>query len=578
MSITHYDFEDLGTYMGKQYYIPDYQRDYSWDMTQLEDFWMDLLSVRNDSDDTEHFYGQVVVHKSLEKNGKNGKSKRYIIDGQQRTITSVIFLSVVRSYLGELSSEAKKGSNLESDISFDINDITTKNIGRYTNLRDERQLFLNDTDSKFFAEYIQSIEHSTLHFKDDRPSNVRIKKAYDYFTSEIKKELEGEEITVKYDLLKSYWKDLTDKFKVMYVETSDLNEAFIIFETLNDRGKSLATSDLLKNHLFSHAGKKDIDVVESNWSEMINDLGKADTTKFIRSFWNSRYSFVRERGLYKALKGSSISEVKLSEDLASLAKVYNNLETPKTGDYFENTEVRDDLISLNHLSAKAYYPIVLAIVSKRKDTSKLHEVLATLETLVVRNFVISGLTANKYEVFFAKAAMNYYSGSIDIEMLINSLNKKMVSDTEFKNNFTTAIVKQREVVRYLLRKLNSFCTKSDEVEVVKDNDAVHIEHIFPQRPHKDTWKRFDDVEGSEYLWRVGNLTLLSKNLNQKIANSDFSVKKKEAYEKSQIAITRELLNYDGWGPEEIDTRQKGFAELALSIWKRNVDRAVEVIE
>jgi len=578
MSITHYNFEDLDTYLGKQYYIPDYQRDYSWDMTQLEDFWFDLLSVGNDSDDSEHFYGQVVVHKSSEKDGEKAKNQRYIIDGQQRTITSVIFLSVIRNFLNKLSSDAKQGSDLKSDVGYDIDDITTKSIGRFTNRRDERHLFLNDTDSKFFADYIQSVEHSTLHFKEDRSSNVRIKKAYEYFSTEIQGELEGKESSARYELLKAYWKDLTEKFKVMYVETDDLNEAFIIFETLNDRGKSLATSDLLKNHLFSHAGKKDIDVVEGNWSEMVNDLGKADTTKFIRSFWNSRYSFVRERGLYKALKGSLVSEVKLSEDLSSLARVYNNLEFPKTGDYFENEEVRRDLISLNRLGAKSYYPIVLAIVSKGKDVSKLHKVLETLETLVVRNFVISGLTANKYEVFFAKAAMNYYSDVIDIETLINSLNKKMVSDSEFRNNFTTAIVKQREVIRYLLRKLNSVYVGFDEVEVVRDNDAVHIEHIFPQRPHKDTWTSFDDVESTEYLWRIGNLTLLSKKLNQKIANSDFDVKKEEAYEKSQIAITKELLNYTDWTPESIDDRQKGLAETALNIWKRTVDKKVEIIE
>lgn len=43
---------------------------------------------------------------------------------------------------------------------------------------------------------------------------------------------------------------------VMYVETDDINEAFIIFETLNARGKELETSDLLKNHVFRIGGPK----------------------------------------------------------------------------------------------------------------------------------------------------------------------------------------------------------------------------------------------------------------------------------------------------------------------------------
>ena len=32
----------------------------------------------------------------------------------------------------------------------------------------------------------------------------------------------------------------------MYIETDEINEDFIIFETLNARGKELETSDLLK--------------------------------------------------------------------------------------------------------------------------------------------------------------------------------------------------------------------------------------------------------------------------------------------------------------------------------------------
>ncbi|NLR10751.1 MULTISPECIES: DUF262 domain-containing protein [Lactobacillaceae] len=574
MSITNYNFEDLSTYLAKEYYIPDYQRDYSWDINQLEDFWFDLLSVQNDAEDAEHFFGQIVVHKSTE---QGTTTRNYIIDGQQRTITSVIFLSVVRNHLKKLLNGLEGKTDLSSDIGYDIQDITAS-IGRYTDRRDERHLVLNTIDRQFFADYIQSTTHGLSHFREDSTSNIRIRKAYDYFFDKLQKELEDKEQVEKFNLLSDRWKDLTKRFKVMYVETNDLNEAFIIFETLNDRGKSLATSDLLKNHLFSHAGKQNIEKVESNWSEMVNYLGKADTTKFIRSFWNSRQPFVRERGLYKALKGSSINEVKLSEDLANLAKTYNNLEFPKTSDYFDDGDIRTDLIALNHLGAKSYYPIVLAVVSKNKDISRLHDVLTAIETLVVRNFVISGLSANKYEIFFAKVAMSYSSDLIDIEALINSINKKMVSDSEFQNNFKTAIVKQREVIRYLLRKLNSAYTKSDELEVVKDNSVVHIEHIFPQRPHKNTWYKFDDVESSEFLWRIGNLTLLSNKLNQKIANSGFDVKKEEAYKISQIAITKDLLNFKDWTPQSIECRQDSFAKIATSIWIRTVKKEVEIVE
>ena len=49
----------------------------------------------------------------------------------------------------------------------------------------------------------------------------------------------------------------------MYVETTDINEAYIIFETLNARGKDLTTSDLLKNHIFQMGGKY-LETIQNN--------------------------------------------------------------------------------------------------------------------------------------------------------------------------------------------------------------------------------------------------------------------------------------------------------------------------
>ena len=87
----------------------------------------------------------------------------------------------------------------------------------------------------------------------------------------------------------------------MYVETDDINEAFIIFETLNARGKDLETSDLLKNHLFRVANKN-IEKIKRTWLETVDNLENIDITKFLRHYWNSRFSFTREKELYKKIQ------------------------------------------------------------------------------------------------------------------------------------------------------------------------------------------------------------------------------------------------------------------------------------
>lgn len=80
----------------------------------------------------------------------------------------------------------------------------------------------------------------------------------------------------------------------MYIETDEINEAFIIFETLNARGKELETSDLLKNHIFRHSNHK-LNLVKKDWDRTIENLNNVDPTKFIRHYWNSKYEFTREK-------------------------------------------------------------------------------------------------------------------------------------------------------------------------------------------------------------------------------------------------------------------------------------------
>ena len=87
----------------------------------------------------------------------------------------------------------------------------------------------------------------------------------------------------------------------MYVETDEINEAFIIFETLNARGCDLETSDLLKNHLFRISGKK-LEETKRVWIQTLDNLDGIDITKFLRHYWNSMEKFSREKDLYKNLR------------------------------------------------------------------------------------------------------------------------------------------------------------------------------------------------------------------------------------------------------------------------------------
>ena len=90
MSVTHHEIGSIKKFLDNEYYIPNYQREYSWETDQIQEFWSDLEETITLEKEITHFFGQIVVH-----NDEDSK-KKYIIDGQQRTITSIIFLNVLK--------------------------------------------------------------------------------------------------------------------------------------------------------------------------------------------------------------------------------------------------------------------------------------------------------------------------------------------------------------------------------------------------------------------------------------------------------------------------------------------------
>lgn len=553
MSIINSNSKSLGSYLSEhKYYIPDYQRGYSWEEDELDDFWADLKELVFEGQEN-HFFGQIVIHADDE------LKKKFIIDGQQRTTTSVILLDALRSKFDYL---AKKYSI--EDAGYDSQDITFKYIGRYTEKRNDVRLVLGQNDQVFFEKFIQNNRYLEVEEKKLSKSEIRIKKAKEYFINELDKitqEIDNNESV--YKLLFDVYTKLVNDFTVMFIETNDINEAFIIFETLNARGKDLETSDLLKNHLF-RVSNKNIDFVKVQWEKMLDNLGKSDATKFIRHYWNSQEKFIREKDLYKKIRKTIDSPkrvTELIEDLSYLSSIYNALDKPNEGIFFTNIRLNEKIKDINILGAKSYYPIILALVKENYSEEEILSFILILENLIVRNFVVAGKVANKFEISFSKIAYNITQQKLtNINEIIDEMKILVISDADFIYFFETFSIKKKNVIRFLFRSLHNYENK--ETRILRDNNKIHIEHIMPQSIGH--WEvDYDTYEN--YLWRFGNLTLLSDEYNKSIVNNTFD-KKKEVYQKSNINLTRELKNYSRWTDKEIADRQKKLAKVALKVW------------
>lgn len=99
----------------------------------------------------------------------------------------------------------------------------------------------------------------------------------------------------------------------------------------------------------------------------------------------------------------------------------------------------------------------------------------------------------------------------------------MVDDEKFDVAFNSWTVpsSRKAIVRYALSKIHSYLDKSMEINI--DTSDVHIEHIMPV--NKELWDNVSEDVHSEYLWRFGNLALMSGNYNIKMSNKPFDEKK-----------------------------------------------------
>ncbi|PAD25233.1 hypothetical protein CHH62_13165 [Niallia circulans] len=562
MGIKNFGFDSVETYLQRGiYYIPDYQREYAWTKDdQVYDFWMDLESAVNEGR-SNHFFGQVVIHDSAVEN------KKYIIDGQQRTSTSVIFLAVLR----DLFNELHQTSNF-APAQNKFEDIRLKYIGRWSEEENELRLTLGNIDQNYFMRNIQ-IGKPNINTETEEASHKRIKEAYLYFEEQLRGKLfEHSEAREQYELLLKYYNMFLTNFRLMYVETDELNEAFIIFETLNARGKDLETSDLLKNHLFRTSGRS-IEKIKGEWSKTVDNLDNIDITKFLRHFWNSKNRFVREKDLFKSIR-SKVNTPKQCEafmtDFYEMSEVYKTLVNPNDEAFTTDTKLIKVLKNLKIIKASSFYPIILALASNKynEETQEgfldedITKVASCIESLLVRNCVVAGRVANKYEVLFADIA---YSISEKQLISVNEICEKIKADTlndeEFESSFKTLSIKSVTVAKYLLRAINDFV--DPEVHVIEDNSRIHLEHIMPKSVGE--WI----IEGEhhkKYLNRIGNLTLLGNEYNRQLQNKVFD-QKKQTYNRSSLNITKSLVQYDKWTIEDIEKRQDALFEIARLRWE-----------
>jgi hypothetical protein len=227
----------------------------------------------------------------------------------------------------------------------------------------------------------------------------------------------------------------------------------------------------------------------------------------------------------------------------------------------DDSDLREDLIALRALKFNACYPLLLA-ADRQLNAEEKKTLTKAIVALVVRHNVVCNQDRAKLEstVYAAAKLLSEGKGhAVALASLQGISPGKDQFDGSFANlAFSTA---EHGTARYLLSCFDAQLATTTEVTIA-GAERVHVEHIYPQTPPSShRWEKHE-----RHVFRLGNLTLLDKRLNEQIKNSDFPTKKEKAYKDSRLEITKALLSYDSWSPDSITERQETFRDLAQSIW------------
>lgn len=274
---------------GERYKIDVFQREYRWQRKQIEALISDLsisfLNNYSDSHDIEncidydcYYMGPIVLC-------KDGGSLS-IVDGQQR-LTSFTLLLI---FMYHAQNELNIAENLRKDIYqyLYITKLGRKTLVLNVDSRNDVIEHLINNPEKTYGE-LETLEKQSdnTSLLDESIKNIieRYEDITALFPDNIKTDV----------VLPLFIEWLLDKVVLVEVKAYSMENAYSIFETMNDRGLSLNPTEILKGFLLSKIDDDEkSEELNDFWKERItlmkSNLGYDSDLDFFRSWLRAKYA------------------------------------------------------------------------------------------------------------------------------------------------------------------------------------------------------------------------------------------------------------------------------------------------
>lgn len=574
----------LGHEGNLQYKIPPYQREYSWQKAEWEDLFQDLVEA-----DGAHFLGTIITLNQTD--DAAAKSVLELIDGQQRMTTLTLLLAAIYSLLKQHEVE------LDDD---DRTDVT--NLGRQlVRKQDGEPRVIPQTQGHNRDDYMTVLAEAGIRVAAARKpyfSARRIAKCYQHFRSSILKLAEAEDIRDVDAAMRML--TAVKQAVIVKIEVASHADAFVLFESLNNRGMPLTPVDLIKNHLLAESERKGVMRVEEafgRWNEMLGNLGDAYATheRFLRHYYNAFKAELPEISnapvatksrlirIYEGLLADEIEE--RVDDLVAASRVYGRVTGSVEAD--SPTALDHALRQLTRAQGAPSYVLVMWMLRKADSLLVGEEHLEAVVVRLTSFFVRRNLTGFPQTYALPKlfmdivAKLDGVTGDAAVAVVSSELAGASASDETFRERLEGAIYEEStDVTRFVLATLaEDAMTKETRVDLwaqEKGHFVWTIEHVFPQGDNiPPSWqKMMGGAEAAEWareehVHRLGNLTITAFNSN--LGNKSF-VEKRDRTDsngrhigyRNGLSLNEALAAKEAWTVADIEARTRSLADQVLA--------------
>ncbi|KAK3605054.1 hypothetical protein CHS0354_000720 [Potamilus streckersoni] len=398
--------------------------------------------------------------------------------------------------------------------------------------------------------------------KNANESNTPLTEAYNFFEKKLQKD--------KLELVKLK-KIITDCFSVVSIVLDKDDNPYLVFESLNAKGRPLTQADLIRNYFFMLIHVYDQDKIYKEYWQPMQEALKDDLTEYIRHFLMKGGSIIKQGDIYYSLKErvSKENAIDYLKELKKFSKYYQRLKSPESE---PDIELQKCFRRLNRIEVTTAYPLLLNFydnfVEEKISKDDFVNILNTLENYLIRRFVcyIPTNQLNKIFPIVCNVVGTMQSNSI-VEGFKNELQgRNYPKDVDFASGFKVRKfydVASVGKTKNILETLEESFGHKEEVKF----EELTVEHIMPQEL-SELWKNDlgDDWQETHnlFLHTIGNLTLTA--YNPELSNSPFK-KKKELLKESHLELNKFFSELKTWTQKEIEMRSEILASKALEIWK-----------